>query len=165
MLLALLACGMQSLDVAATDAFPAAPTIPDAHQYFASLVSGNAVTALDETRSKAGEFLGYESIPVLEYKGSKCNSGVTLRNNVKIDIDWTVVDKTESGDGTLNIFSGQEVQFSFFHMVSIEGGVVVEPSHPLSRLILGVADELSRNRLFKAIALISTACRTKSKFD
>jgi hypothetical protein len=165
MLLALFMCGIRCLDAAAADASPVAPTIPDAHQYFESLVSGNGVTALYETRSTTGEFLGYESFPVLGYKGAKCNSGVTLKNDVKVDIDWSVVEKSKASDGTLNIFNGQEVQFRFFHMLSIEGGVVVQPSNPIPRLIFGITDELSRNRLLKAVELVSTACRSKSKFD
>jgi len=165
MLLSLFECGMQSLYAAATDASPVAPTIPDAHQYFESLVSANGVTALYETRSKTGEFLGYETFPVLRYQGAKCKSGVTLKNDVKVEIDWSVVEKPKSSDGSLNIFDGHEVQFRFFHIVSIEGGVVVEPSNPIPRLIFGINDELSRNRLLKAIELVSTACRSKSKFD
>jgi len=165
MLLALIECGMQSLSAAAADASPVAPTIPDAHQYFESLVSGNGVTALYETRSKTGEFLGYESFPVLGYRGAKCSSRVTLKNDVKVDIDWSVVEKSKSSDGTLNMLNGREVQFRFFYMLSIEGGVVVEPSNPIPRLIFGITDELSRNRLLKAIELVSTACRSKSKFD
>lgn len=165
MLLSLFVCGMQSLDAAAADASPVAPTIPDAHQYFESLVSANGVTALYETRSKTGEFVGYETFPVLGYKGTKCKSGVTLKNDVKVEIDWSTVEKSKSSDGTLNIFNGQEVQFRFFHTVSIEGGVVVEPSNPIPRLTFGINDELSRNRLLKAIELVSTACRSKSKFD
>lgn len=165
MLLSLFECGVQSLHAATADASPVAPTIPDAHQYFESLVSANSVTALYETRNKTGEYLGYETFPVLEYKGAKCKSGVTLKNDVKVGIDWSVVERSKSSDGTLNILNGQEVQFRFFHTVSIEGGVVVEPSTPIPRLIFGINDELSRNRLLKAIELMSAACRSKSKFD
>lgn len=165
MLLALFGGGRQCLAAVAVDTFPSAPTIPEAHQYFESLVSGNSVTALYESRNKTGEFLGYASFPVLEYKGAKCNSDVMLKNSMKVGIDWTVVGKSQFSDGTLNVYNGQEVQFRFFHMVSIEGGVVVEPLNPIPRLILGINDELSRNRLLKAIALLSSACRTKSKFD
>lgn len=165
MLIALFECGMQSHYAAAADASPVAPTIPDAHQYFESLVSGNGVTALYETRSKTGEFLGYESFPVRGYEGAKCKSGVTLKNNVKVEIDWSLVEKPKSSDGTLTILNGHEVQFRFFHIVTIEGGVVVEPSNPIPMLIFGINDEISRNRLLKAIELVSTACRSKSKFD
>ena len=164
-LLALFACGMQSLDAAEADANPVAPTIQDAHQYFESQVSGNGVTALYETRSNTGEFLGYQSFPVLGYKGAKCNSEVALKNDVKVNIDWRVVEQSKLSDGTLNIFNGREVQFRFFHMISIEGGVVVEPSSPIPRLILGINDELSRNRLLNAMELVAKACRSKSKFD
>ena len=165
MLLALFECGMQSNSAAAADASPVAPTIPDAHQYIQTLISANGVTALYETKNKTGEFLGYETFPVLGYMGAKCKSGLTLKNDVKVEIDWSVVEKPKSSDGTLNILNGKEVQFRFFHLVSIEGGVVVEPSNPIPRLIFGINDELSRNRLLKAIELVSTACRSKSKFD
>lgn len=153
------------LEAMAVEVFPAAPTIPDAHRYFGSLVAGNSVVALDETRSQAGEYLGYESIPVAEYSGARCNSTLVLKNDVKIDIDWRVIDKSHASDATVNIFSGQEIQFQFFHMVSIEGGIAVQPSTRIPHLILGVAEEVSRNRLLNAIELIATACRSVSKFD
>lgn len=165
MLVALFGCGLRCLDAWAGDASPAAPTISDAHQHFESLVSTNGVVAIYETRSQNGDILGYESFPVREYTGSACHSGVTLKNSVKIDVDWSLVDKSQFSDGTLSILHGTDVQFIFFHMVTVEGGIVVEPSNPIPRLIFGINDELSRNRLLKAFDLLSTACRSKSKFD
>lgn len=165
MLIALFGIGFRCPDAGAADNSPAAPTIPDAHQYFEALVSNNGATAIYETRSRNGDILGYESFPVNEYKGIACNSGITLKNGVKIDIDWTVVEKSQFSDGSLSILHGSEIQFRFFHMVSIEGGIVVESSNTIPRLIFGINDELSRNRLLKAIDLMSSTCRTKSKFD
>jgi hypothetical protein len=105
MLIALFGIGLRCADAAA-DSSPAAPTIPDAHQYFETLVSNNSVTAIYETRSRNGDILGYESFPVHEYKGIACKSGITLKNGVKIDIDWTVVEKSQFSDGSLSISYG-----------------------------------------------------------
>ena len=163
-LIALFAWGMRGVEAVAADPPPAAPTISDAHQYFESLVSGNDVSALYETNGRNGDFLGYDSFPVHEYWGAACNSGITLKNGVKIGIDWTVVDKTQISDGTLNMHA-PNVPYKFFHMVSLEGGLVVEPSNNIPRLTFAINDELSRNRLLKAVGLLSTACREKSKFD
>jgi len=84
---------------------------------------------------------------------------------VKVDIDWAVSQKSQFSDGTLSILQGNEVHFRFFHMLSVEGGITVEPSTPIGRLIFGINDELSRNRLAKAIDLLANTCRSKSKFD
>jgi hypothetical protein len=84
---------------------------------------------------------------------------------VKVDIDWAVSGKSQFSDGTLSILQGNEVQFRFFHMLSIEGGITVEPSTAIGRLVFGINDALSRNRLAKAIDLIVNACRSSSKFD
>jgi hypothetical protein len=151
--------------VAAAESYPAAPTMLDAHQYFASLIAGNGVTALYETRSLNGDILGFESFPVAAYHGAACTSAVTLKNGVRIDIDWRVVGKSQFSDGSLSILQGSEIQFQFFHMLSLEGGILVEPAKPIQRLIFGISDEVSRNRLVKAIDLMSAACRSKSKFD
>jgi len=35
----------------------------------------------------------------------------------------------------------------------------------MPRLILGVIDELRRNRLLKAVDLLAAACHARSKFD
>ncbi|MBV5323193.1 hypothetical protein JZU51_00185, partial [bacterium] len=74
-------------------------------------------------------------------------------------------EKSQFSDGSLSILHGSDIQFIFFHMVLVEGGIVVEPSNSIPRLIFGINDELSRNRLLKAIDLMSTVCRAKSKFD
>ena len=163
--LAVLGVLIACLNASAADTYPAAPTIRDAHQYFASLVTNNGVTAIYETRSQNGEILGYESFPADQYKNELCRSGITLENGTKIDIDWSVVEKSQLGDGTLSILHGHNIQFVFFHMLSVEGGILVEPANSIARLIFGINDELSRNRLAKAIDLVSTACRKKSKFD
>ena len=161
LLSALIAC----LTATAANTYPAAPTIRDAHQYFASLVVGNDVTAVYETRSQNGDILGYESFPAGQYEDAVCHSGITLENGTKIDIDWSVVEKSQLSDGTLSILQGHNIRFSFFHMVSVKGGIVVEPSNTIPRLIFGISDELSRNRLSKAFDLMSATCRAKSKFD
>lgn len=165
MLIVLFGWQLRYAEALASDDSPAAPTISDAHQYFESLISASGVAAIYETKSKNGDFLGYESFPVQEYKGTACNSEMTLKNKVVIGIDWAVVDKSQPSDGTLNILRGTDVQFLFFHMVTVAGGIVVEPSIALPRLIFGINDELSRNRLVKAFDLMTTACRSKSKFD
>lgn len=149
----------------AVAADPAAPTIQDAQQYFESLVTGNSVTALYETRNVNGNILGFERFPVDDYRRGLCASGITLTNGTRVEIDWSVVEKTQVSDGALGILHGHNVQFESLHMVSVEGGIVVEPSNSIARLIFAISDELSRNRLSKAIDLISTACRSKSKFD
>ena len=153
------------LNATAADTYPAAPTIRDAHQYFASLVSNDNVTAIYETRSQNGNILGYESFSADEYIDLVCASGITLKNGTKIDIDWSVVEKSQSSNGSLSILHGNDIQFEFFHMLSVQGGILVEPSNGIPRLIFGISDELSRNRLSKAIDLMSAACRSKSKFD
>lgn len=156
---------LASLNATAANIYPAAPTIRDAHQYFASLVIGNDVTAVYETISQNGAILGYESFPADQYEGAICHSVVTLANGTRIDIDWSVVEKSQPSDGTLSILHGHNIRFSFFHMVSVAGGILVEPSNTIPRLIFGISDELSRNRLSKAFDLMSAACRSKSKFD
>jgi len=154
--------GAQAL---AADPAPSAPTLADAHQYFAALVSGNGVVALYETRSKGGDIMGYESFPVHEYRGAGCLSGIILNNGVRVDIDWTVIDRIQLSDGTLSILYKRDLLFQFFHMLSVEGGILVEPSNNLPKLIFGINSEISRNRLSKAFALLSSTCRSKSKFD
>lgn len=164
-LLALCAASSLGLNAATDEATPSAPTLRDAHQYFESLVAGSNVTALYETRSRSGEILGFQGFPVEGYRGSACQTVLTLRNGVKVNIDWAVSEKSQSGDGSLSLLQGNEVHFRFFHMLSVEGGIVVEPSTTIGRLIFGISDELSRNRLAKAIDLLANACRSKSKFD
>jgi len=165
MLLVLCAASSQCLNAATAEPSPAAPTLGDAHQYFESLVAGSDVTALYETRSRNGDILGFQSFPVEDYRGRACETVLTLKNGVKVDIDWAVSGKSQFGDGTLSILKGNEVHFESFHMLTVEGGITVEPSTTIGRLIFGINDELSRNRLAKAIDLVSNACRSKSKFD
>jgi len=164
-LLTLCAASSQGLNAATDETSPSAPTLRDAHEYFESLVAGNNVTALYETRSQSGDILGFQSFPLEGYRGRACETVLTLKNGVKVDIDWTVSEKSLFGDGTLSILQGNEVHFKFFHMLSVEGGITVEPSTTIGRLIFGINDELSRNRLAKAIDLIASTCRSKSKFD
>ena len=164
-LLVLCAACSQSLNAATDKTPPTAPTLSDAHQYFESLVTGSSVTALYETRSRDGVILGFQSFPVEAYWGRACATVLTLKNSVKVDIDWTVSEMSRSGDGTLSILQGNEVRFRFFHMLSVEGGITVEPSESIGRLIFGITDELSRNRLANAIDLVANVCRSKSKFD
>lgn len=165
MAMALLSYGAAWPDAAAAEAAPAAPTIADAHQYFAALVTGNDVITIHESISKDGNILGYRTFPAQQYRGTACKSRITLQNGVNIDLDWIAVEKSQAGDGSLSILHGQDVQFTFFHMLSLEGGILVEPATPIARLIFGIVDDLPRNRLLKAIDLVIAACRTKSKFD
>jgi len=164
-LLVLCAVTSQDLNAATDETPPSAPTLSDAHQYFESLVARSNVTALYETRSRNGDILGFQSFPVEDYRGRVCETTLTLKNGVKVDIDWTVSQKSQFSDGTLSILQGNEVHFRFFHMLSVEGGITVEPSTTIGRLIFGINDELSRNRLAKAIDLLANTCRSKSKFD
>jgi len=129
------------------------------------LISNSGVTALYETRSRSGDIMGYESFPVLDYRRAGCISGIVLNNGVKVDVDWTVIDRLQISDGTLSVLYKQEVLFQFFHMLSVEGGIIVEPSNSIPKLIFGINSELSRNRLLKAFNLLSSTCRSKSKFD
>ncbi len=164
-LVVILASGIQHAEVGAADATPAAPTLADAHRYFDSLVSGNEVTALYETIAKNGDFIGYESFPVSTYHWTACKSGLTLKNGVKVDLDWGVVGKPQSGDNSLSIIRGSEVLYRMLHMISVEGGIVVEPSNNIPKLVLAISEQLSRDRLLKAVDLLATTCRSKSKFD
>ena len=165
LLIALFGSRLAGGDVLAADAVPVAPTITDAHQYFASLVAGNDVITIHESIGKDGDLLGYRTFPAQRYRGAACKSRITLQNGVNIDLDWTAVEKSRAIDGSLSILHGQEVQFTFFHMLSLEGGIVVEPANAIARLIFGIVDEVPRNRLLKAIDLVTVACRAKSKFD
>jgi hypothetical protein len=160
-----LAVALSAPMACAAAAEPAAPTIQDAQQYFESLVDDNSVTALYETRNANGNILGYERFPVADYRRGLCATGITLTNGTRVSIDWSVVEKTQVSDGALGVLHGHNVQFLSLHRVSVEGGIVIEPSNSVARLIFAISDELSRNRLSKAIDLISTACRSKSKFD
>ena len=163
--IALLSVLIACLNATAADTYPAAPTIRDAHQYFASLVSDDHVTAIYETKSQNGNILGYERFPADQYRDRVCSSGITLKNGTEIDIDWSVVEKSQISNGSLSILHGNDVQFEFFHMITVHGGILVEPANTIARLIFGISDGLSRNRLSKAIDLMSAACRLKSKFD
>jgi len=166
MLIMLIGSGLTCAPVVSVAAgSPAAPTLSEAHQYFASLVSESDVHALYETRSRSGDVLGFEKFPVQAYRWAACDSGLVLKNGVRIDIDWSVLDKSQASDATVTLLQGHNVLFPFFHMVSLEGGIVVLPTNNIQRLILAISDELSRNRLAKAIDLIASACRAKSKFD
>jgi len=162
---ALAGIGMGCPEVGAMDADPVAPTFADAHRYFESLITNNAVTALYETKDRNGNVLGYENFHIDEYRWRACNSDFVLKNGVSIGIDWSFTEKLHSSDGVLSILQGHNVQFVSFHMLSVEGGVVVDASTAIQRLIFGIADDVSRNRLLKAVHLLSSACRLKSKFD
>jgi hypothetical protein len=162
---ALIGCGAAGVDASAAEVVPAAPTIADAHQYFAALVDGKDVVAIHESFGKSGDIIGYRSFPVLQYRGSACKSRITLPNGVDITLDWTAVEKTQASDGSLSILHGQDVQFTSLHMLFLEGGVVLEPTTAVAKLIIGIVDELPRNRLLKAVDLVIVACRAKSKFD
>jgi hypothetical protein len=163
--MALLGYGAVWLNVAAAEPVPAAPTIADAHQFFAALVDGNDVITIHESINKDGDILGYRTFPAQQYRGAACRSRITLQNGVNIDLDWTAVERTQARDGSLSILHGQDLQFTFFHMLTLEGGIVVEPANAIARLIFAIVDEVPRNRLLKAIDLVTDACRAKSKFD
>ena len=144
---------------------PAAPTYAEAHQYFGSLIGDSDVQALYETRSRSGQVLGFEKFPVQDYQWAACESALVLKNGVRIEIDWTVLDKALASDGSVTLLQGHNVLFPSFHMLALEGGLMVLPANGIQRLILAISDELSRNRLAKAVDLIASACRAKSKFD
>lgn len=157
-------CGIGWLTAVAAEAPPEAPTISDAHQYFESLVSNNGVAAL-YTVSRDGDILGYVKFPLTKYKGAACNSEITLTSGVKIEFTWAVANDAEARNGQIGIWRNPNVIYEHFHMITIEGGVIAMPSNNIPKLILAINDEVSRNRLLKAINLLASTCRGKSKFD
>ena len=152
------------LDARADEAPPSAPTLADAHGFFESLVADNQVTAL-YTASRDGEFLGYLAFPVRQYAGTGCKSEMRLANDVHISVDWSLAGKSQVSDGEMGMWRRSNVVYEFFHMLAMEGGMVAAPANNIPRLILAVTDEVSRNRLFKAVNLLASTCRAKSKFD
>ena len=156
--------GIGWLNAIAAEAPPEAPTISDAHQYFESLVSNNGVAAL-YTVSRDGDILGYVKFLLTKYKGVACNSEITLTSGVKIEFNWAVANDAQASDGQIGIWRNPNVIYEYFHMITIEGGVIAIPSNNIPKLILAINDEVSRNRLVKAVNLLSSACRGKSKFD
>jgi len=156
-------CGINCLNIVAA-ATPEAPTIADAHQYFESLVTNNGVAAL-YTVSRDGEILGYVNFPLRSYKGTACNSEITLSSGVKIEFNWGLANNAQVSNGQIGMWRNPNVIYEYFHMLTIEGGVVAVPSNNIPKLILAINDEVSRNRLSKAINLLASTCRGKSKFD
>ena len=152
------------MDVAAAEASPKAPTIQDAHQFIASIVAKNGLAAL-YTASRDAEILGHLRFPVSRYRGDACSSAITLTSGVTIDIEWAVVNKAQGSDGQIDMWRAPNVTYEFFHMIILEGGVVAQPANNIPKLLLAITDEISRNRLLKAINLLSSTCRSKSKFD
>lgn len=163
-LIVLFGCGIGCLNVLAAEMPPEAPTISDAHQYFESLVSNNGAAAL-YTVSRDRDILGYVNFPLRTYKGGACNSAVTLTSGVKIEFNWALANEVQASDGQIGMWRNPNVIYEYFHMLTIEGGVVAMPSNNIPKLILAINNEISRNRLLKAINLLSSACRGKSKFD
>ena len=152
------------LNALAAETPPAAPTLADAHQYLESVVSNNGVAAL-YTLTRDGNILGYVKFPVRDYQGAACNSAITLANDMKIEINWALVSEAQASDGQIGMWRNQNVVYEYFHMLTIEGGVVAIPTNNIPKLILTVNNEVSRNRLVKATNLLSSACRGISKFD
>lgn len=163
-LLSLFWCGVGCLDVVAAETPPAAPTIQDAHQFFASIVAKNELAALYAAK-RDGEILGYIRFPVSRYRGDACSSAITLTSGEAISLDWTVVNKAQGSDGQIGMWYPQNVTYEFFYMITLEGGVVAQPSNNIPLLLLTITNQISRNRLQKAMNLLSSACRSKSKFD
>jgi len=159
----LFGCGVGCLTALAAETPPEAPTISDAHQYFESLVSNNSVAAL-YTVSRGRDILGYANFPLSKYKGVACNSEITLTGGAKIEFNWALVNEAQVSDGQIGMWRNPNVIYQYFHMLTIEGGVVATPSN-IPKLILAINDEISRNRLSKAINLLASVCRGKSKFD
>jgi hypothetical protein len=160
----LFGCGVSCLTVGAAETPPEAPTILDAHQYFESLVSNNGVSALYSV-SRGRDILGYLNFPLSKYKGVACNSEITLTSGLKIEFNWALVYEAQVSDGQIGMWRNPNVIYEYFHMLTIEGGVVAIPSNNVPKLILAINNEISRNRLSKAINLLSSVCRGKSKFD
>lgn len=160
----LFGCGMGCLTALAAEAPPEAPTISDAHQYFESLISTNGVAAL-YTVSRDQDILGYVNFPLRKYKGAACHSEITLTNGVTINFNWALAYDIQISDGPIGMWRNPNVIYEFFHMLSIEGGVVAVPSNNIPKLILAIDNEISRNRLSKAVNLLASTCRGKSKFD
>lgn len=157
-------CGVGWFNAVTAEAPPEAPTISDAHQYFESLVSNNGVAAL-YTVSRDGDILGYVKFPLTNYKGVACNSEITLTSGVKIEFNWAVANDAQASNGYIGIWRNPNVVYESFHMITIEGGVIAIPSNYIPKLIIAITDEVSRNRLVKAVNLLASACRGKSKFD
>jgi hypothetical protein len=162
-LIAICGCGIGCHTYAA-ETPPEAPTISDAHQFFDALVSNNGIAAL-YTVSRDGNILGYVNFPLQKYKGAGCNSAITLSNGTKIEFNWALLSEAQASDGQIGMWRNQTVIYEYFHMLTIEGGVVAIPSNNIPKLILAINNEISRNRLAKAVNLLSSACRGKSKFD
>jgi hypothetical protein len=160
----LFGCGVGCLTVQAAETPPEAPTVSDAHQYFESLVSNNAVAAL-YTVSRGSDILGYANFSVTKYKGVTCNSEITLIGGAKIEFNWALANEAQSSDGQIGMWRNPNVIYEYFHMLTIQGGVVALPSSNIPKLILAINNEISRNRLSKAVNLLSSVCRGKSKFD
>jgi len=156
--------GIGCLSVLAAEKPPEAPTILDAHQYVESVVLNNGVAAL-YTLSRDGEILGYVNFPVRKYKGVACNSEIILSNGVNIEFNWALANEAQASDGQIGMWRNQNVIYEYFHMLTIEGGVVDLPSNNIPKLILAIKNEVSRNRLAKATNLLASTCRGKSKFD
>lgn len=148
----------------AADPPPVAPTLQDAHRLFSSLVARNDMAAL-YTASRDGEILGYLRFPIVRYSGDTCGSTITLTNGAIIDIDWAMANKAQGSDGQMPMWRTSSVTYESFHMMTLEGGVVARPANNFPKLLLTCVDEISRNRLLKAMALLSSTCRSKSKFD
>jgi len=157
-------CGAGYMEVIAAEATPTAPTIEDAHVFFAGIVDNNELAAL-YTASQNGEILGYIRYPINRYEGDACNSAIALTNEITIKFDWTAVNKTEGSNGQISMWHNSNTTYEFFHMITLEGGVVALPSDNIPKLILTITDDISRNRLLKAMKLLSSSCRLKSKFD
>ena len=157
-------CGIGCLNALAAETPPEAPTLSDAHQFVESVVSNNGVAAL-YTVSRDGDILGYVNFPVRKYKGVACDSAITLSNGVNIEFNWALANEAQASDGQIGMWRNQNVVYEYFHMLTIEGGVVAIPSNNIPKLILAVNNEVSRNRLSKAINLLASTCRGKSKFD
>lgn len=157
-------CGIGHFNAVAAEAPPEAPTISDAHQYFESLVSNNGIAAL-YTVNRDGYILGYVKFPLTKYEGAACKSEITLTSGVNIEFNWSLANDAQASDGQLGMWRDPNVVYEQFHQMTIEGGVTALPSNNIPKLILAINDEVSRNRLLKAVSLLYSACRGKSKFD
>lgn len=163
-LILIVGCGSGALTALAGEVPPAAPTISDAHQFFESVVSNNGAAAL-YTVSRDNEILGYVKFPVKKYQGLACNSEITLSSGVTIEFNWALVNEAQANDGQIGMWRNPNISYEYFHMLTIEGGVVALPSNNIPKMILAINNEISRNRLANASRLLSSACRGNSKFD
>ncbi len=124
------------------------PTVSDAHELLGDLANKGLLYAS-----------GFKNDPIDSYQGSGCTS--TAHANIDGDwtmlIDWSAV--TSAGRDTK---VGDELNVKFYGVVSYK--TTRGPSkHDWGQFL--TIDEVSRNRVEKAVNLLIKSCNKFSKFD